>query len=130
MLDTAEFCRNVHTDPVWRHAATSACVSLGSYVQDLNTHRGMYAALSSALRAPGIRGAPAETLAVGLSLARDFERYGVHLDAGGQARMAQLTAEVQGVGYELGQNQVDPGALQGFSLPSRLAGVLLCVVCV
>ncbi|KAL6775933.1 hypothetical protein ACKKBG_A19135 [Auxenochlorella protothecoides x Auxenochlorella symbiontica] len=123
VLDTAEFCRNVHTDPAWRQAATAACLSLGSYVQGLNTHRGMYAALSSALRAPGARAGPPETRAVGLSLARDFERYGVHLDAGGQARMARLTAEAQSLGYELGQNLVDPGALQGFDLPSSLADV-------
>lgn len=115
----------MHTDPAWRQAATAACLSLGSYVQGLNTHRGMYAALSSALRAPGARAGPPETRAVGLSLARDFERYGVHLDAGGQARMARLTAEAQSLGYELGQNLVDPGALQGFDLPSSLAGMIV-----
>lgn len=27
--DAAEFCRNVHVDPGWRHQAASACSTLG-----------------------------------------------------------------------------------------------------
>lgn len=50
MLDAAEFCRNVHTDAEWRAQAQAVCIDLGGYVQQLNTHYGIYSALATALR--------------------------------------------------------------------------------
>lgn len=53
VLDSAEFCRNVHTQPEWRQAAEDVCMDLGGYVQQLNTHYGLYTALEAALRQAG-----------------------------------------------------------------------------
>lgn len=49
VLDAAEFCRNVHADANWRAAGQDACVQLGAYIHDLNTHYGLYTSLVRAL---------------------------------------------------------------------------------
>ncbi|KAL4424571.1 hypothetical protein ABPG77_009155 [Micractinium sp. CCAP 211/92] len=49
VLDAAEFCRNVHADKEWREHAQQVCVDLSGYVQELNTHFGIYSALVRSL---------------------------------------------------------------------------------
>lgn len=82
MLDAAEFCRNVHADPVWRQHAERVCLDLGSYIHQLNTSYPLYSALARALAEQGAAagnghaglGWSEEALLTGRSLLRDFQR--------------------------------------------------------
>jgi intermediate peptidase len=121
-IDAAEFCRHVHEDPQWRHAANAACDQLGAFVHELNTHYGLYTALCGALDSeradPKVdcdpHGHPTsrvkdkkEYMYVGEMLRRDFERYGVHLEGGQRDEMTQLVADIHRAGHEYMTNAID-----------------------
>jgi mitochondrial intermediate peptidase len=145
VLDAAEFCRNVHSDPSWRAAAERVCIDLGSYVHELNTHYSLYTALKAAVP-PGASSYsslfPAttasssshfngrstnnctannnfteETLLVGRMLLRDFERYGVHLDGTSRDHMTHLVSTAQALGFAFTQNMIDPSRCGQLRIP-------------
>lgn len=45
VIDAAELCRNVHPDQEFRDAADECITSLSDYMQQLNTHVGLYESL-------------------------------------------------------------------------------------
>ena len=49
VMDSAELCRNVHPDEVWRDQATNAYVGLADYIQFLNSNQDLYRVLSETL---------------------------------------------------------------------------------
>jgi Zn-dependent oligopeptidase len=124
-------------------------MDMGGYVQQLNTHYGIYTALVRALKqqeaeaasdaaaaATGAAGAAAaaapaasaggefsaEALLVGRMLRRDFERYGVHLSGERRDGMTALVQRGQVLGMRFTQGVVDPGQLGSLELRGPLAG--------
>jgi Zn-dependent oligopeptidase len=112
-------------------------MDMGGYVQQLNTHYGIYSALVRALEqqeaaaaaagaaaaAAGAGGGfSAEALLVGRMLRRDFERYGVHLSGERRDRMTELVQRGQVLGMRFTQGVVDPGQLGSLELHGQLAG--------
>ena len=118
-------------------------MDMGGYVQQLNTHYGIYSALARALEqqeaaaaaaaagaaagaaaaAAGAGGGfSAEALLVGRMLRRDFERYGVHLSGERRDRMTELVQRGQVLGMRFTQGVVDPGQLGSLELHGQLAG--------
>lgn len=125
-LDAAEFCRSTHGDAQWRGAAERACLSLGGYVQHLNTHEALCGRLSDAIVAMNREGYAgrskdaAETVLVANMLLRDFERFGVQLRGAERRTMDSLIGEAQRVGYAIGRNLADPEALGTLTVPRSL----------
>ena len=117
-MDAAEFCRHVHGEEGWRQAAHMACVRLGGFVQELNTHVGLYSAVCRALdimhasnntnnnaRTHGEQ--QDEYMYVGEMLKRDFERFGVHLDGKEKDDMTELIGAIHNAGHSYMQNTID-----------------------
>ena len=77
----------------------------------------------------GAGGLSGETLLVGRMLRRDFEKFGVHLPADGQARLARLTAAALQLGMRFGARQ--PPACVRLEIPRcvRSARMFLFVHC-
>ncbi|KXZ54341.1 hypothetical protein GPECTOR_5g423 [Gonium pectorale] len=108
--DAAECCRNVHSDPAWRQAASRACVQLGAYIARVNHHEGLYSLLAAALDAyedsmealdrretpplspHQLAGWCRETVLVAQRLKQDMEQAGIHLPPEQRERMAALSA--------------------------------------
>lgn len=110
-IDAAEFCRHVHSHEVWRQEAHAACIKLGAYVHELNTHNGLYTALCHAMKKKELFGVNEEKL-VGEMLRRDFERFGVHLEGHARDEMTRLVAFIQEGGHAYMKNAID-GAKTG-----------------
>ena len=120
-MDAAEFCRHVHGEEVWRQAAHVACVRLGGFVQELNTHVGLYSALCRALdtmrssRNINNNGSSHEQkdvhddeyMYVGEMLKRDFERFGVHLEGKEKDDMTELIGSIHNAGHAYMKNTID-----------------------
>ena len=135
-IDAAEFCRHVHHDETWRHAAHAACGQLGAFVHELNTHYGLYTALckcldgesganrtgsahragsanqvSTLLGSGAVPGKTAKEVAeyryVGEMLRRDFERFGVHLEGAARDEMTELVGFIHQSGHEYMTNTID-----------------------
>lgn len=125
-LDAAEFCRATHRDARWRDAAERACLTLGGYVQRLNTHEPLCERLGEAIAAMDRDGYArrskdaAETVLVANMLLRDFERFGVQLRGRERLAMDSLIGEAQRVGYAIGRNLADPNALGTLTVPRSL----------
>eukprot|EP00878_Enallax_costatus_P033178 GHUV01036573.1.p1 GENE.GHUV01036573.1~~GHUV01036573.1.p1 ORF type:complete len:227 (+),score=87.04 GHUV01036573.1:152-832(+) len=118
VYDSAECCRNVHSDPEWQHAANRACEVLGDFLAEINHHEGIYNKLTAVQQiyqqslAAASSDNPAdqqlqhkllsrqqlskfcpETLTVARKLRQDFEKYGIHLRGSQQrAEVARLLA--------------------------------------
>lgn len=126
-------------------------MELSGYVQELNTHFGIYSALVRSLElhdaaasaataaaaavgateaaaagtaegSTGSDGFTPEALLVGRMLRRDFERYGVHLPGERRDRMAALVQRGHQLGMAITQNVVDPRQLGTLELRGPLAG--------
>ena len=117
-IDAAEFCRNVHEDEVWRQAAHGACLHLGAYVHELNTHFGMYSALCKAMERKNLF-ENREHVLVGNMLKRDFERFGVHLEGRERGDMTSLVAFIQEAGHLYMKNAVDQSLLGSIVLDEK-----------
>ena len=117
-IDAAEFCRNVHEDESWRQAAHGACLHLGAYVHELNTHFGMYSALCKAMENKGSF-QNQEHVLVGDMLKRDFERFGVHLEGKERDDMTSLVAFIQEAGHLYMKNAVDQSLLGSITLDEK-----------
>lgn len=46
VVDPAELCRNVHSSPQFREAASQVVEAISSYINQLNTNPTLYAVLS------------------------------------------------------------------------------------
>ena len=50
VADMAEFVRLAHPDPAMATAAQDSCIAISGLVEQLNTHRGIYSALNTAVK--------------------------------------------------------------------------------
>lgn len=83
---------------------------LQRYVQGLNSHSGLYAALVAAQRRSG-RSLTPEAARVALTLRHDFERGGIHLEGDRRRRLEEATGRVVRLGMTFQQNLSDPTSL-------------------
>ncbi|KAL3133543.1 hypothetical protein ABBQ38_007394 [Trebouxia sp. C0009 RCD-2024] len=142
--DSAEFCRNVHTDPEWQRQAVEAIMVTGRYIQELNMHQGLYSAVVRSLqlydRLQSHAGTAAstatpptstntqvslaeaqgyceETVIVGRALQKDFEQRGVHLDAQGQSQALHMSQQIAVMGMHVAANTTDASQLGTVQIP-------------
>ena len=121
VLDAAEFCRHVHGNEEWRQAAHSVCMELGGFVHELNTHYGLYSALSRSLHHSESPSSSEEWRLVGEMLERDFQRFGVHLEGEARDRMTFLIGHINELGHMYMRNAMD-SQKTGFILVPKKSG--------
>lgn len=95
VLDLAEFVRNAHPDTRYIEAAEQAYGILHEFMNTLNTHTGLFAALSHISRTPERLGQlNDQEVAVLEILLADFYRSGVHLEEATRAKFVELSTEI------------------------------------
>lgn len=95
VLDLAEFVRNSHPDRRYVDAAEKAYDILHGFMNTLNTHTGLFAALRHIESSPErMSGLGTQEKAVLEVLLADFHRSGVHLDDKARARFVALSTEI------------------------------------
>lgn len=95
VLDLAEFVRNSHPDERYVQAAEAAYDILYGFMNTLNTHTGLFAALSHISNSPDrFRVLNAQERAVLDVLLADFYRSGVHLDEVSRTNFVRLSTQI------------------------------------
>lgn len=113
VIDLAELVRNVHPDPHWVEGANAAYEQLCEYMNELNTHVGLYEGLKtlhSMLPASTPSKSPAlfAAYAVATPFLRDFEKSGIHLPPEQRAEFVSLSTAIIQLGRRFLQNASDP----------------------
>ncbi|GAA5862788.1 hypothetical protein JCM3774_001921 [Rhodotorula dairenensis] len=115
VIDLAELVRNVHPDPAWVEGANAAYEQLCEYMNELNTHVGLYQGLktlhamlpaSTPTKSPALFAA----YAVATPFLRDFEKSGIHLPPAQRAEFVSLSTSIIQLGRRFLQNASDPDA--------------------
>ncbi|GAA5855110.1 hypothetical protein JCM9279_001955 [Rhodotorula babjevae] len=115
VIDLAELVRNVHPDEHWVDGANAAYEELCEYMNELNTHVGLYEGLKtlhSMLPADTPTKSPAlfAAYAVATPFLRDFEKSGIHLPPQQRAEFVSLSTAILQLGRRFLQNASDPDA--------------------
>ncbi|KAK4053636.1 Mitochondrial intermediate peptidase [Microbotryomycetes sp. JL221] len=113
VIDMAELVRNVHPDRGWVEAANDAYEELVEYMNELNTHVGLYQGLknlydklpaSTPSRSPALFAA----YAVATPFLRDFEKSGIHLPLDQRNKFVTLSQSIVQLGRRFLQNSSEP----------------------
>ncbi|KAJ9120741.1 hypothetical protein QFC22_002672 [Naganishia vaughanmartiniae] len=98
VIDMAELVRNVHPDDRWIAESDRAYERLGSFMNGLNTHQGLYQALKLCRDSP--HDPPLTTAEHQLirTFMTDFEKSGIHLPPDRRHRFVELSDEIQLLG--------------------------------
>ncbi|KAG8680274.1 Mitochondrial intermediate peptidase, partial [Ceratobasidium sp. 395] len=101
VIDTAEFVRNSHPDPQWVTAANDAYESLCSWMNELNTHVGLYKSLVRLIQDPEATAqlSPQEKQ-VALLFIRDFEKSGIHLPERQRRKFVAISDNILSLGRQ------------------------------
>lgn len=100
VVDAAEVIRNIHPNSEWVEAADEVHGHLSSYLNQLNTHQGLYEALKRANSIGTVRRtwSTVEQRVADLLLS-DFEKSGIHMPADKRNRFVKLHDEILRVGH-------------------------------
>ncbi|PWN33584.1 zincin [Meira miltonrushii] len=105
IIDCAELIRNAHPDKSWVDCANRTYEGLCGYMNELNTHTGLYHVLAQVLNDQELRSQLSqEALAVAYVFLRDFEKSGIHLPDQQRAKFVQLSDEILVLGRSFLQN--------------------------
>ncbi|TIA89561.1 hypothetical protein E3P99_02036 [Wallemia hederae] len=104
VIDLAELVRNVHPDGRWVEAADSTYDRLCEYMNELNTHVGLYKALRETVHNPAMD-LDYSAKQVALMFLRDFEKSGIHLSDASRRRFVELSSESLMLGRKFLMNQ-------------------------
>ncbi|KAK4688643.1 hypothetical protein P7C73_g1446, partial [Tremellales sp. Uapishka_1] len=98
VIDLCELVRNVHPDEEWVSEAETAYERLCSFMNGLNTDRGLFEALSATVsHSHSVPLTPPE-IQVALTFLRDFEKSGIHLPPAVRARFVELSDSLLSLG--------------------------------
>ncbi|CAE6462303.1 unnamed protein product [Rhizoctonia solani] len=101
VIDTAEFVRNSHPDPRWVVAANDAYEYLCSWMNELNTHVGLYKSLERLIKDPeAVARLSPEEKQVALLFIRDFEKSGIHLPEAQRSQFVTLSDAILSLGRQ------------------------------
>ena len=105
VLDTAELIRNVHPDSQVVTAANKAHSILNTFLNQLNTHRGLYAALKRITADQQLRNSlsPEEARVTQL-LMTDFEKSGIHMPQKTRRQFVELNDRIMALGQQFTLN--------------------------
>lgn len=111
IIDCAELIRNAHPDRRWVECANNIYEGLCGFMNELNTHTGLYHVLAQVLDDKDLRAKLSpEALAVAYVFLRDFEKSGIHLPEAQRAQFVKLSDEILVLGRSFLQNGAESQA--------------------
>ena len=94
VIDAAELCRCVHSNPRWRDSASNAFSILSDYIGQLNADTNLYRALTSITSSHLFQSLSEEQRRFAMLLKAEFERDGIHLPDSERERVRQLQSHL------------------------------------
>ena len=111
VADVAECIRQVHQEPSMREAAQDACITLNSYVEELNTQPSLYSALARVMKSDSFGSFDLSTKRTAESLMHDFEISGIHLEEAVRTQFVGLTQQILELSHKFLNNTSQPVAI-------------------
>ncbi|TPX30254.1 hypothetical protein SmJEL517_g06144 [Synchytrium microbalum] len=114
VVDGAEVVKNIHPDSRWVHAAKEAHLVLSDYLNQLNTHTGLYQVLKRTVETPSITSQwDEQEMQVARLLLADFEKSGIHLPQIVRDKVVTLHNRILSVGQDfvMGAGPATPGVV-------------------
>ncbi|KAJ3229874.1 Mitochondrial intermediate peptidase [Chytriomyces hyalinus] len=103
VLDATELIQNVHPDPDVVEDAKAGNALLTSFMNQLNTHQGLYNSLNHSILAhnasPSHAHASTQTRVVGDLLIKDFQKSGIHLGQKERRQFVEISDDILNLGY-------------------------------
>ncbi|TPX49054.1 hypothetical protein SeMB42_g02758 [Synchytrium endobioticum] len=101
VVDGAEVVKNLHPDTRWVAAAKEAHLVLCDYLNQLNTHTGLYKVLKKAVNSPSVVSHwDEQERHVAKLLLADFEKSGIHLSQIAREKVVDLHNRILSVGQD------------------------------
>ncbi|KAJ3399150.1 Mitochondrial intermediate peptidase [Chytriomyces hyalinus] len=129
VLDATELVQNVHPDPEVVEDAKAGNALLTSFMNQLNTHQGLYNSLNRSILAhnasPSHVHASTQTRVVADLLIKDFQKSGIHLGQKERRQFVEISDDILNLGYRFVRASSESNC-EGIEIenPSqRLAGV-------
>ncbi|KAH8272625.1 hypothetical protein KR018_010190 [Drosophila ironensis] len=120
VADLAEFVRIAHPRSKYTQAAEEACISICGVVENLNTHKPLFQALSQVVE----QGDTQPTSEVDQHVARlflfDFEQCGIHLPEQERLRVVRLNDAILQLGQKFMNGAVQPRVLNRSLVPNAI----------
>ncbi|XP_043284795.1 mitochondrial intermediate peptidase isoform X2 [Venturia canescens] len=120
VADMAEFVRIAHPEESFCRAAEDTCLAVSGIVEQLNTHRGMYNALSNVVKEGDI----VETTDIDNHVSKlflfDFEQSGIHLPENQRQRVVELNDYILQISQKFMAGAATPRAVKTEALPTNI----------
>ncbi|KAI9208613.1 uncharacterized protein BJ171DRAFT_419564 [Polychytrium aggregatum] len=101
VIDCAELVRNVHPDPRVVESANHAHAILANFLNQLNTHQGLYRSLKRVVETPSVfNQLSREEQRVATLLIVDFEKSGISMDDGIRQKFVELNDQILQLGQD------------------------------
>lgn len=108
VADLAECIRQVHPDPEMASTAHDACLTINSYVEELNTDTGLYTALRKLMNSEKYESYDEVTKRTAEVFMHDFEISGIHLKESIRKEVVQLNSCLLELGYSFSLSTSQP----------------------
>ena len=115
--DLAECIRLLHPNKQYVQQAQSCCLQLSSFVEKLNTNKGLYIALKAVVNSTKYDHLEEDTKRNASSLMHDFEISGIHLSDGERERVVTLHEAMLSMGHTFMSNCTLPSLIKKTNLP-------------
>jgi intermediate peptidase len=134
VLDAAELIKHVHPQQEFVEAANRASTMMHSYLNQLNTHQGLYHSLKRVFETKEVEKQLGEQeRKVAVLLLQDFEKSGVHMPLKVRQKFIELNDSILELGQEFAMNSYPSEEFVEFSkpnvsldgVPSRLIDALI-----
>ncbi|KAJ3259578.1 Mitochondrial intermediate peptidase [Boothiomyces macroporosus] len=101
VLDCSELIQNVHSDEEFAKVAGDVSNLLNSFLNQLNTHQGLYSALKQVVEHPVVcNRLSKQEYAVAKLLLQDFEKSGVHMPQSERNQFIEINDSIRKLGLE------------------------------
>ncbi|XP_067632833.1 mitochondrial intermediate peptidase isoform X2 [Eurosta solidaginis] len=120
VADLAEFIRIAHPKNKYTQAAEDACITISGIVENLNTHKPLYEALSNVVA----NGDSIPTTEVDKHVSKlflfDFEQSGIHLPDKEREKVVRLNDYILQLGQKFMNGAVQPTVVRRIDVPSSV----------
>ena len=112
----------MHPDPDTLQAAQEACLSLNAFVEELNTHVGLYSSLRALMQHRSFQILDEVTQRTAQVFMHDFEISGIHLEYASRKKVVDLNRRLLEIGYDFSSNALHPTCVREEDCPPSLRG--------
>lgn len=122
VADLAECIRQVHPDSKMVQKAQDACMSIGNYVEELNTNPYLYNAVRKLISDEQFQSHDDVTKRTAETFLHDFEISGIHLETSKREKVVKLNNQILELSYHFHHNTSVPSLVRKDVCPPVLTG--------